>query len=529
MNELATTERRGGASLLAVASAALGWVALLVVTAGRMRDELTATLHRDEAIAWTYASLPLDEIPGALEYDVNPPVYFVALHTWLSGGEGGETYLRGLSVLAVLAAAVVAFDAARRLDGSRAGWLASAFVLLAPSGVVLASLARPYGIALLLGMVALDAAIAMVAGARWPALAAFSVAAALLPLTHYWGGLLLVALLIALTVTALRTRRIDLLRQTLVATGIALLALLPWAPTLAAQLTNSPLAAHRVPDLLSLGTTLTRASGGRAAAWVVGVGLVAIVATALWRRRGASRDERPTMDAGHLLLVTATLASVGIVVLMWTVSQVRPLFTEYYAFMVMAPLPVLVGAYLSRRWWSFAAVVLALAFVAVPDLSRSAFGEAAQAQEIRGPEAAIGATLAATTSAGDVVVTSPGRVLAVRYYLGDDRDYVTAIGRVYDGRFDYRDRVRRLEEADPRAVADRLASHPAGTRVAFVHDIGIPIDHPYWIALDESMDAIGHELRASPSLTQVDSWRLPEPYDWIGVAVFEVVEQAQPG
>jgi hypothetical protein len=528
MSEL-TTERRGGADLLAIAGAALGWVALLVVTAGRMRDELTATLHRDEAIAWTYASLPLEEIPGALELDVNPPVYFMALHTWLSGGDGGELYLRGLSVLAVFAAAAVAFDAARRLDGPRAGWLASAFVLLAPSGVTLASLARPYGIALLLGMIAIDAAIAMVAGARWPALAAFSVAAALLPLTHYWGGLLLVALLVALTITALRNRRSDLLRQTLVATGIALLAILPWAPTLASQLSNGPLAAHRVPDILSLGTTLTRASGGRAAAWVVGLGLALILAAALWRRRGASRHERPRLDAGHLLIVTATLASLGLVVLMWTVSQVQPLFTQNYAFMVMAPLPVLVGAYLSRRWWSFAAVIVALAFVAVPDLSRSAFGEATQVRDIRGPEAAIGVTLAATTSGGDVVVTSPGRVLAVRYYLDDDRDYVTPIGRVYDGRFDYRDRVQRLEEADPSAVADRLASRPAGTRVAFVHDMGIPVDHPYWIALDEAMDAIGRELRASPSLTQVDSWRLPEPYDWIGVAVFEVVEQAQPG
>lgn len=523
MSKAPSTEQRTSASPLVVVAAVLGWVLLAVITVGRMRDELTATLHRDEAIAWTYANLPLGEIPGALELDVNPPVYFMALHTWLTGGGSGEVFLRGLSVLAMLAAAGVAFDAARRLGGARAGWLASAFVVLAPGSLALAGLARPYAIAFLLGTIALDAAIAMVRGARWPAVAAFSVAAALLPLTHYWGGLLLVALLVALGTTAIVVHRRDLLLRAVIATGIALVALAPWASTLAAQLGNSPLAAHRVPDALALGTTLTRSAGGRATAWVVGIGLAVIVVSAWWRRHRQPPQEREPVDAGHLLLVTATLASVAIVVLMWTVSQVRPLFTSNYAFVVMAPLPVLVGVYLSRRWWSMVAVLAALALVAVPDFSRSALGQDAATREIRGPEAAVASSIDLATSPGDVVVTSPGRVLAVRYYLGGDRDYVTPIGRVYDGRFDYRDRVERLSEVDPAQVAGSLAGRPAGTRVAVVHDIGLPIDHPYWIALDDAMDGIMRTLRGSDRVEQVASWRLEEPYEWIGVTVFEVL------
>ena len=116
---------------LVVAAAVLGWLLVVVMTAGRIRDELLATLHRDEAIAWTYANLPLTDIPQALTFDVNPPVYFLALHTWLAGGGDDAAFLRALSVLAVVASAAVAFDAARRLAGARAGWLASAFVLLA--------------------------------------------------------------------------------------------------------------------------------------------------------------------------------------------------------------------------------------------------------------------------------------------------------------------------------------------------------------------------------------------------------------
>jgi len=519
----ASTQQRAPSGSLAVVAAVLGWVLLVAMTIGRMRNELTATLHRDEAIAWTYANLPLSEIPGALELDVNPPVYFMALHTWLTGGGSGEVFLRALSVVAMLAAAAVAFDAARRLGGPRAGWLASAFVLLGPATLALAGLARPYAIAFLLGTIALDAAIALVRGARWPALAVFSVAAALLPLTHYWGGLLLAALLVALTTTALVSGRRDLLLRALVATGIALVALVPWAPTLAAQLGNSPLAAHQVPDAMALGTTLTSAAGGVPTAWVVGIGLAAVLVSAASRRRREPPHARQPVDPGHLLLVTAALAATAIVVAMWTVSQVRPLFTANYAFVVMAPLPVLVGVYLSRRWWSMLAVLAALALVAVPDFSRSAFGQATVDRGIRGPEAAIASSVGVATSPGDVVVTSPGRVLAVRYYLGDDRDYVTPIGRVYDGRFDYRNRVERLSQIDPQLVADSLAGRPPGTRLAVVHDVGLPIDHPYWVALDDAMDGIMRTLRASERAEQVDSWRLDEPYQWIGVSVFEVL------
>ena len=524
MSRSTSIEQRSGASPMAVVAAGIGWLLLAVMTVGRMRDDLTTTLHRDEAIAWTYANLPLSEIPGALEFDVNPPVYFLALHTWLTGGGSGEVYLRGLSVVAMLVAAAVAFDAARRLGGARAGWLTAAFVLLAPGSLALAGLARPYAIAFLLGMVALDAAIAMVRGARWPALVAFSVASALLPLTHYWGGLLLLALLIALTTTAVMRDRRDLLLRAVVATGIALVALAPWAPTLASQLGNGPLAAHRVPDAAALGTTLTRAAGGQVTAWVVGIG-IAVAVLAAWRtRRGEPAADREPIDAGHLLLVAATLAAIGIVVLMWGVSQVRPLFTTNYAAVVLAPVPVLVGVYLSRRWWSTVAVLAALALVAVPDFSRSVFGEPPDDDGIRGPEAQIGASVGAATTPGDVVLTSPGRVLAVRYYLGDERDYLTPIGRVFEGRFDYRNRVARLDEVDPAIVVDRLEERPAGSRIAVVHDAGTPLDHPYWIALDEAMDGILRELRASDAVEQVASWRLDEPYEWIGVSIFEVVE-----
>ena len=76
-------------------------------------------------------------------------------------------------------------------------------------------------------------------------------------------GLLLAAIMIGLAWTAWLTRRVDVLAHSVAATGLALLALLPWAPTLASQLGNSPLAAHQVPDAELLGVTLTLSAGGR--------------------------------------------------------------------------------------------------------------------------------------------------------------------------------------------------------------------------------------------------------------------------
>jgi hypothetical protein len=531
---MTTPAARAGSStrstlpLLPVLAAVAGWLLLLLLSAGRIRDQLAATLHRDEAIAWTYASLPVGDIPDALSWDVNPPVYFVTLSTWLSTGGGGETFLRALSVLAVLAAAAVAFDAARRVADTRAGWLASVFVLLAPATLALAGLARPYALAFLLGTIALDAAIALVRGAGPVAVVTLGVSGALLPLTHYWGGLLLVAIMLGLGVTAWRTGQRTLLTYALAATGIALVASAPWMPTLGEQLGSTPLAAHGHPTAEALGVTLTKAAGGRATAWVLG--LIATIAVVMVLRRWRRTGQRPGLPASlsdppRLFLLVTTAAVVAAVCLVWLVSQVRPLFSPNYAFLVLAPVPILVGVLLSRRVWTFVAVVLGLVAVSIPDVSSSAFATTPE-RATRGPEYAISQAVRYTTDPGDIVFTSPGRVLAIRYYVGPARVYLTPIGAVSGGIFDYRDRVTRLRETDPQEVAARLADRAPGTRILFVHDRGLPLPQVYWQELDRVMDRVGWALADDPTLERVYSGDLPSPYDYIDVEVYEVREDA---
>jgi hypothetical protein len=514
---------------LPVVAAVGGWLLILLVSAGRLRDELEATLHRDEAIAWTYAQQPLDAIPSALGFDVNPPFYFVALHAWLSSGGSGEVFLRVLSVLAVLASAAVAFDAARRVADLRAGWLASIFVVLAPASLAIAGLARPYALAFLLGLVAIDAAIALVRGSGPVAVVVLGIAGGLMPLTHYWGGLLLAAVLLGLGVTALRTGRRDLLTRAVIATGIAAVAALPWLSTLREQLASTPLAAHQSPTGELLGSTLTQAAGGRWTAWVLALVAAGTLGAALlaWRRTGRRPGLPASLDdPARLFLVVTTAAALGAVVLLWAVSQVRPLFSPNYAFLVLAPVPVLVGVLMARSRWTTVAVVAALLVVSIPDFSASAFADKPWQRESRGPEYAIGRALEYSTGPGDVVLTSPGRVLAVRYYLGEDREYVTPIGGVQRGLFDFRDRVTRLRQTDPAAVAERLAQQPPGTRIAFVTDAVPPRDQTYWIELDRVMDRIGWALAADPRLELVYSSQLRQPYSDTEVFVYRVREPA---
>jgi hypothetical protein len=522
-----TTRPTRTGSTWPVLAAVAGWLLLLVVAAGRARDELAATLHKDEAIAWTYASLPVQEIPGALSYDVNPPVYFVALSAWLSTGGGGETFLRAVSVLAILAAAAVAFDAARRVSDARAGWLASVFVVLAPSTLALAGLARPYALAFLLGMIALDAAIARVRGGGIAPLVSLAISGALLPLTHYWGGLLLLSVMAGMAVTAWRTNQPALLTSALVATGLALVvAAAPWAATFAEQLGSTPVAAHVSPTVEGLGVTLTRGAGGRATAWVFGVIAIFAIAGVLRRWRRTGQRPGPASDAARVFLLATSVAAVGAVVAVWAVSQVRPLFTPNYAFIVLAPVPIVVGVLLSRRVVTFAATLLGLLVVSIPDFGYSAFATAPDEREVRGPETAIAATLASTTTPGDVVLTSPGRVLAVRYYLGEDRLYLTPIGGVSQGLFDFRDRVTRLRQTDPRAMAERVADRAPGSRIAFVHDRGAVPEtrrhQPYWVELDRAMDRIGWALRNDTELEHIYDGELPDPYSHIDVDVYAV-------
>jgi hypothetical protein len=439
-------------SALPVVAAIGGWVVLLVVTAGRIRDEITATLFRDEAIAWTYADLPLRDIPEALGWDVNPRCTSSRCTPGSAAGTG-DTYLRG---------AVGPGDARGRRCVVRrrpaTGWSPRR---VAGQRVRAAGPRKPrdwrdwpgpYAIAFLLGTIALDAAIALVQGravagaggvqrGRGPA--------APHPLLGWAaaGG----------AARGARRRQPCVTRparpaaaNALVATGIALVgvpALGADAGRSARQLTpcGSPGARRRWllgTDAHAVGRWAGHRVGRRARAGR------ALVSAARRRRREPAQTRPSPSTPGHLLLVTGmVLAAVAVVVLLWTVSQVRPLFTPNYAFVVMAPLGTRAGRASTcpddggrcrrARRPSHSSPL--------PDFSRSVFarspvtaaGPGARGMPSRQP-------WRSATEPGDVVVTSPGRVLAIRYYLGADRDYVTPIGRVYHGRFDYRNRVERL-------------------------------------------------------------------------------------
>ncbi len=530
-------------TLLAVAVLTL--LALAALSVVRRLPELGATAHRDEAIAWTYAALPLRELPEALSFDVNPPVYFAVLHGWLALGEDART-MRWLSVAAFLIAAVLAGVAAKvahRGDAPRAGWvaawIAAALALTGPAVVSLATLARPYALAYLLGMMGLLLSLSLLAEGipRWRATflsMALGIVGGLTTLTHYWGGLLFGALVAALVLTSWLVARQEIATRAAVAAGSAFLVLLGWLPWLLTQLRSDPLPAHGEPDAASLDSTLTGGLGGLWVAWVVL--LLALSAGSPWFDHwwpGRRAEDRPLRSdpalTPALFLLLASTAATGVVLVMWGVSQARPLFTTNYGIILTVPLPVTVAVLAAARRVASILVAGAIALGASVLL-----GAALSAEEVRlerGPEPWIAGAVSPQLGPDDVVVLSPGRVLAVRYAMGgvrggtgdrDDVEYRTPIGSVEEGRFDFRDRVGRLEAVDPDMFVDELAELPAGTRVAVVHDRFPNLSNDYWIALDEAMSGIINEMGADDRFGLRDDYSLPYPYLGIDVEVFVV-------
>ena len=76
--------------------------------------------------------------------DFHPPLYYLLLAAWARVFGDGEVALRGLSAVAGVLLVLLTWLLARRLFGSRAGWLAAGWAALAPLGVAFSQELRMY-------------------------------------------------------------------------------------------------------------------------------------------------------------------------------------------------------------------------------------------------------------------------------------------------------------------------------------------------------------------------------------------------
>ncbi len=257
-----TTALAHAAPPVARPSRAVVWAVVATVVVGLAMRFLTGShLWLDEALTVNISKLPLSRIPDALRRDGSPPLYYLALHFWMTAFGSGDVAVRALSAIFAIGALPLAWLAGVRVGGRRVA--AAALVLLAasPFAIRFATEARMYSLLTLLTLAGylflrrfLD---------RPSAGAGVGVAAAtgLLMLTHYWSFYLLVTVGLMLVVRAYRNRdRAAVLALAAMAGGCVLFV--PWLPVFTYQLAHTGTPWANLPTFAAVIETVRSWDGG---------------------------------------------------------------------------------------------------------------------------------------------------------------------------------------------------------------------------------------------------------------------------
>jgi hypothetical protein len=214
-----------------------------IVAAGMvLRFVASSALWLDEALAVNVSTLPLSEIPAALERDGLPPLYYGSLHLWMSVFGEGDLAVRAWSGLLSVLALPLMYLAGARLGGRRLGAIALALLALNPYAIRYATEARMYALIVLLVLVGFILLHDSLRRPTWLRLGGVALVSGALLLTHYWAFWLVGAVALCLAWSAWKDRD----RDERAGAGRSLLAVLaggvlflPWLPTFLTQATHT--------------------------------------------------------------------------------------------------------------------------------------------------------------------------------------------------------------------------------------------------------------------------------------------------
>ena len=419
---------------------AAGVAGLMLVSLVLRTRALDAAFWIDEGLSVGIASYGFFDIPGVLEQDGSPPLYYLLLHVWMQLFGDGEAATHGLSVVFSVLSVPAAFWAARTLFGARAGWLAAALAAINPFLTFYAQETRMYSLLALLGLLVSATFLRVFADRDRRLLPVFALVLALLIYTHNWGLFLAGGTVVALAWlwrTEEAGERRALLRDALIGYGLAAVAYLPWLPTLLfqAQHTGAPWSERPPLDALlsAVGILLGGSTTAIAILLVAGSGLNTLIRDVPpWARRTAA-----------LAILTASA-----IALAWLASQVTPAFANRYFAAFVGPMLLLAAAGLSRagRLGLVCFVLVALYW----------FDDRSGALESKSNVRSVAQSIQTLVTAGDLVVsTHPEQLPLLHYYLPDGVRYGTSMGGpIGEPRvMDWRDALDRLRAAKPRPTA----------------------------------------------------------------------------
>lgn len=296
-------------------------LAFMVAAASALWLERAAgnSLWFDELYTVWASRLPWGQLPGEVAASGHPPLYYLLGHVVFAGG--GELQARSISLVAGLAAIVLACLLGRELHSRRAGLWAAALTASSPALMVLATEGTDYSLFIAASLAALLFLARGIRGGGRADWAAFVLAALAAMYTHGLGLVFLAAAVPFYLIMDRRPRR--RLRPWLVCQAILLAAFAPWY--LMMQAGPGP---ERLPGLVALLAGIGRspmvilAGPGRlpliGSSWVVFLIVFLAVAAVMLasggvRRVAASRESRALAALLLVVVIIPVILALAVV------------------------------------------------------------------------------------------------------------------------------------------------------------------------------------------------------------------------
>lgn len=436
-----------------------GLVALLAISGFIRSRYLSGQYWMDEAITTGISLHPLDAIPGVLRYDGNPPLYYMALHVWMSIFGSTETATHSLSLVFGLLTIPAGGWAGWTLFGRRAGVMAAILFAFDAWLTAYAQETRMYELMGLLGVLATAGFLLGFVLRRRRYLVLFTASLALMLYTHSWGTFFFAGSALSLIPALIASDdRRRLLRDAVLAFGAAGVLYLPWVPTLLYQVAHTAAPWDSSPRLgAPVQISRDLLGGDRITALLV---FTALVGLAPLFTRAYRRSREATL---LWTLVSLPVATLG---LAWIASQVNPAWASRYFAPVLGALLLLIAWGCARaRLLGWVAVVLAAVLLANPHT---------YTPQYKSDMRDVGAELGPLLAPGDtVVVGQPEQTPLAWYYLPGGLRYANTAGAVSDPRYmDWVDALQRLTHTDPRTSLNAIVAGLApGQRLMFVRPL----------------------------------------------------------
>jgi mannosyltransferase len=423
-----------------------GVLALMALSAFMRSRYLSGQYWMDEAITTGVSLHKLSAIPGVLRHDGNPPLYYMALHVWMSIFGSTEMSTHSMSLLFGVLTIPAGGWTAWSLFGRRAGIMAAVLFTFNAWLTAYAQETRMYELMGLLGLLATAGFLHGFVYRRRAFLFLFTGALTLMLYTHSWGTFFFAGCALSLVPAFLSTDdRRGLLRDAVIAFGAAGILYLPWVPNLLYQVAHTAAPWDSAPRFGAPVQISRDLLGGDR------ITMALVLAAAIGLAPLFTRAHRRTREWTMLwTLIALPVATLG---LAWLSSQVTPAWASRYFAPVLGSLLLLIAWGCARaRVVGLAAVALSVVFLANPSSFTPQYKS-----DMRDVAGEIGPLL----HRGDlVVVGQPEQTPLAWYYLPAGLRFANTAGVVSDPSYmNWVDALHRLQHTPPQATLGALVAN----------------------------------------------------------------------